>query len=186
MSRAAVACIVALAGALACKEENPYTNDPVPTDGGGTTFDGSVRDASFEAAEVALTDGRVVSGVRPLLVFYSRDFLTYDYVLNQSIRTFVFVRYDGSIVMQGCSGRATPDELEAFIDVATDLATVDALRNAPRCPGEDNRDMVTVTYDGIPSLTQSALCDPQMKALTAAGTALVTSACARNADAGTD
>lgn len=186
-ARAALACVAMLAGALACqKEENPYTLDPPPRDG-SVTFD-AVLDTSAEAREIAdatLTDGRVVSGVRPLLVYYSRDFLTYDYVLNQSVRTLLFVRHDGSVVMQGCSRRATPTDLDAFLDVATDLATVDALRNAARCPGEDNRDVVTMQYDGMTALTQSALCDPQMKALTAAGTKLVAAVCG-GADAGAD
>jgi hypothetical protein len=181
MKRVALACAVVL-GALACqKEENPYGRPFEPRDASAVYDLGAPETTEIGAA--TLTDGRLVTGVRPALVAYYRDFVIYDLVLQQAIPVLTLIRYDGATVQQGCAGKATPAELAAFMNVATDLATVDALKYAEYCDGTDQ---VTVNYDGMTPLRKVASCDPQLKALTKAGAALVAAVCARAADAGVD
>lgn len=183
MSSMKRAFVVALLGTLACtKEENPYTRPPFDSRDASTVYDVAAPETA-EIGSSTLTDGRVVTGVRPALVAYYRDFVTYDPVLQQSMQVLTLIRSDGATVQQGCAGKATPDELAAFLEIATDLATVDALKNTDFCEGTD---VVTVNYDGMASLRRVASCDPQLRALTKAGAALVASVCERGADAGVD
>lgn len=188
---AALAWLVA-AGALGCQTEEGWPIDPV----GG--FDASPSDAAFDLAPTdargdvsdvsssTLSDGRLVTGERPVFKSYARDVYYYDVATMQLVQTVTLIRGDGAIVVPGCGGVATLAELTSFVDVATDLATVDALLHAAPCLVAGSGDYVTMSYVGYAPVKQAASCDPQLKALAAAGTALVQAVCARTADAGTD
>lgn len=180
--RAAVACVIALGAAACTKEENPYGPPSFDPRDASTVYDVAAPETA-ELGSSTLTDGRVVTGVRPALVAYYRDFVTYDPKLGISTQVLTLIRSDGATVQQGCAGKATAVDLATFLDVATDLATVDALKSTDFCEGTDT---VTVNYDGMASLRRVASCDPQLRALTKAGAALVASVCGPRADGGVD
>jgi hypothetical protein len=182
MKRAVLGCAIALCAVACTKEENPYGPPVFDPRDASAVYDVAAPETA-EIGSATLTDGRVVTGVRPALVAYFRDFVTYDPKLGISTQVLTLVRSDGATVQQGCAGKATPDDLAAFLEIATDLATVEALKNPDFCEGTD---VVTVNYDGMASLSKVATCDPQLRALTKAGAELVASVCGPRADGGVD